>query len=156
MALLVACKDDAASAATPPAPATTAHIGAEVPPPPQIAGVVTAQADAPADAASAQALTSTRAQLESLLTGAASCSADSECKSVATGGKACGGPTAYRAYSAKGPNANQIPDLAQKERDQSLEQARASHQASPCFMIADPGAHCEASKCATGPGASVK
>ena len=157
---LAACKDDAGTpvavadaASTTPKPAV-----ADVPPPPQIAGVMTSQVNAPttSDAASSAALTSTRSQLESLLGKAASCTSDSECKTVSTGGKACGGPTAYRAYSDKGPDANRIPDLAQKERDLSMDEARASHQVSACFMLADPGAHCDAGTCKTGPAASVK
>ena len=160
MACLVACKDDAGApvAAANAAPATQKPAVADVPPPPQIAGVMTSQVNAPApsDSASAAALVSTRSQLDSLLAKAASCTSDSECKSVSTGGKACGGPTAYRAFSDKGAGANQIPDLAQKERDLSMDEARASHQVSACFMIADPGAHCDAGTCKTGPAASVK
>jgi hypothetical protein len=165
LAALSACKGeaglplataDAASTSTATAPQKPAV--ADVPPPPQIQSVAatSGMAAAPLDAASAAALISTRAQLDALLAGAASCSQDSECKTVSTGGKACGGPTAYRAYSDKGPGANRIPDLAASERQLSLDDARASHRVSPCFMLADPGGHCEAGTCQTGPAASVK
>ncbi len=167
VAALAACRDDAgapvalAAAGTSTAastPTVQRPVVADVPPPPQIQGVMTTPVNAPAPSgsASAAALASTRSQLESLLAGAAACTSDSECRTVATGGKACGGPTAYRAYSDKGPGASGIPDLAQKERDLSMAEARASHRVSACFMLADPGGHCEAKTCQTGPAASVK
>ena len=138
---LSACKDgddtpvSAALAASVPA-MSTAH----VPPPPVIASSAPATGD----------LASVRAQLESTLNGAASCSADTDCRSVAVGAKACGGPTGYRAYSGKTASPDSVDALAQKERDLSAQAARASHEVSPCFMLADPGARCEQSKCVTG------
>lgn len=162
-ALLAACKDDQAAATAAPttssAPTPPAKVGAEVPPPPQLEAVAASPGGVPDDGASAPSapqLTSTRAQLASLLTNASSCTSDGECKTVSTGAKSCGGPTAYRAYSDKGPGAAQIPDVAQKERDLSMEEAKASHRVSACFMLADPGAHCTAHKCETGPSDSVK
>lgn len=137
---LSACKDgddmpvSAALAASAPA-VSTAH----VPPPPVIAS-----APATGD------LASVRAQLDATLGNAASCSADAECRSVAVGAKACGGPTGYRAYSDKTVSSASVDALAQKERDLSAQAARESHEVSPCFMLADPGARCEQSKCVTG------
>ena len=114
---------------------STAH----VPPPPVIAS-------APAGGD----LASVRAQLDSTLGNAASCSADTECRSVAVGAKACGGPTGYRAYSGKTASTASVEALAQHERDLSAQAARESHEVSPCFMLADPGARCEQNKCVTG------
>ncbi|HEX7689715.1 MAG TPA: hypothetical protein VF453_18565, partial [Burkholderiaceae bacterium] len=100
-------------------------------------------------------LDSVRANLDAALAKGASCSADSECRTVAVGGKACGGPTGYRAYSAQGADPKTIESLAADERQLSLQQARAEGRVSPCFMLADPGAHCEAHKCVTGPSAGL-
>jgi hypothetical protein len=92
-----------------------------------------------------------RAQLEATLDKAATCSADSECRTVATGAKACGGPTAYRAFSVSKADPKAVADLAEREHDLGMAEARASGQVSPCFMLADPGAHCQKNKCVTGP-----
>ena len=65
------------------------------------------------------------AQLDTTLSKASACTVDTECHTVAVGAKACGGPTSYRAYSSK--------------------------TVSTCYMLADPGAHCQQNKCVTGP-----
>jgi len=117
------------------APAVSA---AHVPPPPAIA-------PATGD------LSAVDAKLESTLAGASACSADTECHTVAVGAKACGGPTGYRAYSSKTVSTATVDALAQQERDLAAQAARASHQVSTCYMLADPGAHCEQRTCVTGP-----
>ena len=52
--------------------------------------------------------------------------------------------TALRAVPAS------VAALAQRERDLAAQAARESHQVSTCFMLADPGARCQANKCVTG------
>ncbi len=137
---LSACKDGADLGISPALAASVPAVStAHVPPPPVIA-----PAPATGD------LASVRAQLDSTLNGAATCSADTECRSVAVGAKACGGPTGYRAYSGKTASPDSVDALAQHERDLSAQAARESHQVSPCFMLADPGARCEQNKCVTG------
>jgi hypothetical protein len=69
---------------------------------------------------------------------------------VAVGAKACGGPTGYRAYSDKTVSVTSVDALAQQQRDLAAAAARASHQVSTCFMLADPGARCQQGKCVTG------
>ncbi|HYP32411.1 MAG TPA: hypothetical protein VES00_11105, partial [Burkholderiaceae bacterium] len=93
---------------------------------------------------------SVHAKLESTLQAASACTADSECRSIAVGAKACGGPTGYRAYSSNGAAPDSVEALAQHQRELSAQQARASHRVSPCFMQADPGARCQQNKCVTG------
>jgi hypothetical protein len=146
---LAACKggDDgpltpAAAALAASAPAVAA---AHVPAPPLIQQAGTAASAPTGDLATANA------QLEATLNNASACTADTECHSVAVGAKACGGPTGYRAYSSKTVSTASVEAQAQRQRDLAAEAARASHQVSPCFMLADPGAHCEQHKCVTGP-----
>jgi hypothetical protein len=146
---LAACKggDDgpltpAAAALAASAPAVAA---AHVPAPPLIQHAGTAASAPTGDLATANA------QLEATLNNASACTADTECHSVAVGAKACGGPTGYRAYSSKTVSTASVEAQAQRQRDLAAEAARASHQVSPCFMLADPGAHCEQHKCVTGP-----
>ena len=144
---LAGCKDDtstlsaggAALVASAPAVAAT-----KVPPPPALEPVGAA-------ANTSSDLASVDAQLDTTLAKASACTADTECHSVAIGAKACGGPTGYRAYSSKTVSTASVDALAQRERDLAAQAARESHQVSTCFMLADPGAHCQQNKCVTGP-----
>jgi hypothetical protein len=148
---LAACKDDdapmnpamAALSASAPAVAST-----KVLPPPTLVALG-ATAPAPGGAASGN-LASVDAQLDATLGNASACAADSDCRSVAVGAKACGGPTGYRAYSDKTVSSASVEALAQHERELAAQAARDSHEVSPCFMLADPGARCEQHKCVTG------
>jgi hypothetical protein len=155
MACLFACKGSgAAEAARPGVASPVAMAPADVPAPPVQQGVAATPAPSSSAATASTAsgdLTAVRAQLDKSLADASSCSADAECRTVATGAKACGGPTAYRAFSAKGADPQAIADLAQHERDLTMIQARESGRVSACFMLADPGAHCQKNKCVTGP-----
>ena len=140
-----ACKNGVAAPLTPAGAALVASApavsAAHVPPPPAIASGVAPSSD----------LASVHAKLESTLTNASACTVDTECHSVAIGAKACGGPTGYRAYSSKTISTASVDALAQQERDLAAQAARNSHQVSTCYMLADPGAHCEKNKCVTGP-----
>jgi hypothetical protein len=144
---LAACKQDEAAAMSPAGSALVASApavaAARVPPPPALQPVV-------AGGSTATDLAAADAQLDSTLAGASACTADTECRSVAVGAKACGGPTGYRAYSGKTVSPSSIDALAQHERELAAQAARESHQVSTCFMLADPGARCEQSKCVTG------
>ena len=148
---LAACKDvdtgpmtpaGAALAASAPAVAAT-----HVPAPPMIQQISVPVAK---PVAASGDLAAVDAQLETTLNNASACTADTECHSVAVGSKACGGPTGYRAYSSKTVSTASVEALAQHERELAAQAARESHQASPCFMLADPGARCEQNKCVTG------
>ena len=144
---LAACKGDDSGPLTPAGAALVASAPAvaatKVPPPPAIPSAST---DTPA----AGDLASVESQLDATLGKASACSADAECRTVAVGAKACGGPTGYRAYSGKTVSPDSVEALAQHERELAAAQARASHQVSPCFMLADPGARCVQNKCVTG------
>jgi hypothetical protein len=154
---LAGCKGGDAAEAASASPAAAALRAsapamstAQVPPPPAILAVATSPASSASGAAAGE-LASVHAQLEATLANASACSADSQCRTVATGAKACGGPTAYRAYSASKADPKAVADLAQREHELGMAEARASGEVSPCFMLADPGAHCQKSKCVTGP-----
>ena len=142
---LAACKGDDAVPLTPAGAALVASApavaAAHVPPPPTISS----------DGATPSGdLASVDARLEYTLAAASACTADTDCHAVAIGAKACGGPTGYRAYSDKSVSTASVDALAQQERDLAAAAARASHQVSPCFMLADPGARCQQNKCVTG------
>jgi hypothetical protein len=142
---LQACKNGVAAPLSPAGAALAASApsfsAAHVPPPPTIASGAAAAGD----------LASVDAKLDTMLANASACTVDPECHSVAVGAKACGGPTGYRAYSSKTVSSASVDALAQQQRDLAAQAARASHQVSTCYMLGDPGAHCEKNKCATGP-----
>ena len=142
---LQACKNGVAAPLSPAGAALAASApsfsAAHVPPPPTIASGAVASGD----------LASVDAKLDTTLANASACTVDTECHSVAVGAKACGGPTGYRAYSSKTVSSASVDAMAQQERDLAAQAARASHQVSTCYMLGDPGAHCEKNKCATGP-----
>jgi hypothetical protein len=148
MLSLAACKGDEASAMSPAGAALVASAPAlaatHVPPPPALQPVG-ATGHTSADLATADA------QLDATLSKASACTVDTECHTVAVGAKACGGPTSYRAYSSKTVSTASVDALAQHERDLAAQAARESHQVSTCYMLADPGAHCQQNKCVTGP-----
>jgi hypothetical protein len=106
-------------------------------------------AEAAAAPAAAQ-LADVETRLDRMITDAARCTGDGECRSVAVGGKACGGPTGYRAYSANGADPKAVETLASQERELALAAARATGRVSNCLMLADPGARCEQGRCVTG------
>ena len=149
---LAACKGVATADAVPLTPAEAALAAsaaqisaAKVPPPPVLA---------PVAGTTATDLSATDAQLDAALTRASACTADAQCRSVAVGARACGGPTGYRAYSTQATPASGVEALAQHERELAAQAARESHEASPCFMLADPGARCQQNKCVTGRAAN--
>jgi hypothetical protein len=150
---LAGCQSGDARALTPAGQALIASqpalAAANVPPPPAIAGIVSAPAPSAASGVSGE-LDAANARLDTALNNASACSADTQCRAIAVGARACGGPTGYRAYSTTSAASADIDALAQRQRELSAEAARASHQVSPCFMLADPGARCYQNKCVTG------
>jgi hypothetical protein len=133
-----------ARTASPPRPAL---VVAPVPPPPDLAKMASEPASG---AAPDDALGAIHARLDAMLAQAAQCSTSSECRSVAVGGKACGGPTGYRAYSTRGADPAAVEALAKQEHELAMAAERAAHRVSNCMMLADPGAKCEANRCVTG------
>jgi len=153
--LMTACQGSDAGPATAPAPAgaqapvaPASVVTAPVPPPP-VLSALPAEASAPVGG-TAEALAAAHAKLEDALSKAGACTADAECRSLPVGGKACGGPTGYRAYSTKAADPATMQALAQQEHDLALQEARESHRVSNCLMLGDPGARCVANKCETG------
>jgi len=79
--------------------------------------------------------------------GDAPCSADTQCRSLAVGHKACGGPQQWWAWSTTTARGERLQAWAdelaalQKQRDE------ASGRMSNCQYVADPGAVCQARRC---------
>ena len=78
------------------------------------------------------------------LSAAATCSSGAQCRTVAIGAKACGGPEGYLPWSNADPAAGaQVAALAAQYTAARREKNRAAPQvASDCRVTPDPGALC--------------
>lgn len=115
---------------------------------------------ASAKAAAKKPAQKTSAELEAVkkAIGKAECESSDQCKTVAMGAKACGGPEFFLAWSSlvKGGVAPaNIPELASKHRMAREAQILAEGEMSDCKVVTDPGAQCVASKCALKPPSKV-
>lgn len=133
-----ACSGTSGSApSNPPAPAP-APVPAPAPAP--VAAPVTAAAPA-----AGGLLQQIQAEV-----GSAACDSAQQCKTVAIGHKACGGPESYMAYSTKAGNGARIEQLAAALTAERKARDSASGRMSNCMLVADPGATCSAGRCVTG------
>ncbi|MBV8034557.1 hypothetical protein [Roseateles sp.] len=81
------------------------------------------------------------------LIGPAACSADLQCRTVAVGAKACGGPAGYVAWSTQSTDAPRLAELARRQAEAQRREIEASGMLSNCAMVVDPGAACVAGRC---------
>jgi hypothetical protein len=84
------------------------------------------------------------------LVGAAPCTESAQCRSLALGARACGGPESYLAWSTA--HTAEAPLRALAERHKQARQAALvkSGAVSDCRFIVDPGAMCRAGTCQLG------
>ena len=99
--------------------------------------------DAPAGLHAASALSS-RLLAE---IGAAPCDADSQCKTLAVGEKACGGPERWLAWSSTTSRADRLLALAGESVALARQRQAVSGMLSDCRYNADPGAQCQQGVC---------
>ncbi len=92
------------------------------------------------------------AQRVDALIGTARCERSSQCRSIARGSKACGGPTSYAAWSTVTTDAKALETAVDDERRLVQAANERSGMASNCMLLADPGARCEAQRCVSGQG----
>lgn len=90
------------------------------------------------------------------LIGPAACSADAQCRTVAVGAKACGGPAGYWAWSTQGTDADAVATLARRQADAQKRENETSGMRSNCAMVTDPGATCVAGRCQPQAPASAR
>jgi len=81
------------------------------------------------------------------LVGPAACSADTQCRSLAVGAKACGGPAGYLAWSTEGTDATRLAALAARQAQAQRREHETSGLRSNCALVTDPGAACVAGRC---------
>jgi hypothetical protein len=85
-------------------------------------------------------------ELRSLI-GPAACTTDEQCRTLAVGAKACGGPGGYWAWSSIGTDEARLRDLAQRQAQAASAENRRSGMLSTCSVVTDPGARCQAGRC---------
>ena len=84
------------------------------------------------------------------LIGKATCSDNSQCRTLPVGARACGGPETYLAYSAAGGQDAALRALAERYQKERQAQNAASGMISTCVFMPDPGAVCTAGSCQAG------
>lgn len=78
------------------------------------------------------------------LIGGAACTASEQCRTLAFGAKACGGPQAYFAWSTLVTDAAALQAAADRYAARRRDELRADGRVSDCALVTDPGATCGA------------
>lgn len=78
------------------------------------------------------------------LIGEAACKTNDDCRTIAIGVKACGGPEAYLAWSARHTDPKALAAAAARYADERRAQHEKTGLVSNCAFVSDPGARCEA------------
>lgn len=82
------------------------------------------------------------AELQRLI-GDARCRSDNECRTIAIGTQACGGPAAFLAWSTRQTSAQALRKAAARYTRAQGAPALRDGNASTCRVLRDPGARCE-------------
>ena len=73
------------------------------------------------------------------------CTSDADCRTMAIGSKACGGPEAYLAWSVRQTDPQALSAAAARHADQQRTQnQKPGGRMSNCAWVSDPGAQCVA------------
>jgi hypothetical protein len=81
------------------------------------------------------------------MVGRAACAATAQCKTLAVGARACGGPEGYLPYSTAVTPSAPLEALALRHAEKRRAEVAASGQLSTCNITPDPGAVCVAGTC---------
>ena len=104
----------------------------------------------PAPVKAATAVSSTLRQQLVAEIGNAACDTSAQCRTLAVGHRACGGPESYLAYSTKTGDAAKMQRIAAQDTAARKQQDTQSGGMSTCQMVMDPGATCQAGRCVSG------
>lgn len=85
------------------------------------------------------------------LIGDAACDSSSQCRTIAIGARACGGPDSYRAWSTRRTDQKELSTAVQQHAERRRAENVANRMASICVMATDPGASCRAQRCSLNP-----
>ncbi len=89
------------------------------------------------------------------LIGSATCTAQEQCRTLAFGAKACGGPQAYIAWSTLVTEAAALESAAERFAARRRDDLRSSGMVSDCALVVDPGATCAPVGAASAAGQRV-
>ncbi len=110
-----------------------------------MAALCAAACAAPA-ASPASAPATLAAQIDAAI-GDAACDSSAQCRTLAYGHKACGGPERYVAYSLKRSDGERLAALGAALAAERRAQAARAGLVSTCSLVRDPGAACVAGRC---------
>jgi hypothetical protein len=79
--------------------------------------------------------------------GVARCESDAQCRTLAVGAKACGGPQFWLAWSISNSRETKLRTLADELTVLQRQRLTQSGMVSNCRYIADPGAMCQSHQC---------
>ena len=79
--------------------------------------------------------------------GTAPCVSNAQCRTLALGARACGGPQAWMAWSSTASNEEALRTLSEQLTAMQKRRHVQRGMASTCQYIADPGAWCSAQQC---------
>jgi hypothetical protein len=79
--------------------------------------------------------------------GEARCDSDAQCRTLALGEKACGGPAGYLAWSGSDARGKKLEAWSAELATLQRKRAAASGMMSNCQFLPDPGAVCEQHRC---------
>lgn len=79
--------------------------------------------------------------------GDARCTEDAQCRTLAVGVKACGGPQAWVAWSTAVSRAEPLQALAAELAQRQKVRNEVAGAVSDCSVLPDPGARCLAQRC---------
>jgi hypothetical protein len=82
-----------------------------------------------------------------------SCDTSSQCHTIGTGSKACGGPERYLAWSSKHGDGAALKALVEQHSAVRRADDERAQMMSTCSMVSDPGASCRAGRCTLNPAA---
>jgi hypothetical protein len=112
-----------------------------------------ASQSAPTATAAAKGDTLTRIRT---LIGSPSCTSDAQCHTLPLGGKACGGPQGYLAWSSAQTKEAELHALGDTYKEEQRAANDASGMMSNCRFVPDPGAICKTGICQLGSGAAAQ
>lgn len=75
------------------------------------------------------------------------CTASEQCKTMAVGHKACGGPETYVVWSTVVTDGGRLRALADAYTEARRKEGEQAGRVSDCALVTDPGARCEAQRC---------
>ncbi len=80
-----------------------------------------------------------------------SCDGPQQCRTLAVGAKACGGPERYLPWSSKQQDGSALRELAARHATLRRAEDAKSGMLSNCSVVPDPGASCVAGRCVLRP-----